>query len=542
VASTRVIRSVQLMLPCALLVACSGPVSVPHEPSTSASTDEQTPSFDGIPSGRPTPTTTSPPPEASPPPFHCSYPTVSPPDATSDGPLESGLYVAFFVNQPASAALVIKSTQGATARTIPIPPDASLPQPEGEVGISPDGRYFVYFTGGPTWLQTTAPSQPDLTLHIARAADGEVASSIPLLRSSLIADIDSSALALAQHPPPGSEGASSSEIAAGLWDALLAGITTVAWSPDARYLAFSGAIEGPSSDVYVYDTTNGQVRRLTSGPEEIVKIAWSPDGEWIMHGSATWVGMGSFLTNHAVRVDGSAVVSFTFGGSYDRGWLTNSRYLVNEGANGIGSFDLAILDIDTGRRISVWPQDFGALAFDRAGSRLLLGSFGEAADAPAAGLYLLNLATGASTLLDGSPLWNVSYWPSSSYQFAAARLEDALYGVTSEGVLVRLLEGDWNVDVAPDLSALALSRHGHEQGLYILNDPTNQPRVLDEREAYGVRWSPDSTWILYYAGPLSLSEDRVLSVIHRSGASPTLLQILPWGMCLSTEPTWIVVP
>lgn len=36
------------------------------------------------------------------------------------------------------------------------------------------------------------------------------------------------------------------------------------WSPDGRYLAIVGAIEGPSSDLYVFDTQTQRFQRLTS--------------------------------------------------------------------------------------------------------------------------------------------------------------------------------------------------------------------------------------------------------------------------------------
>jgi hypothetical protein len=55
------------------------------------------------------------------------------------------------------------------------------------------------------------------------------------------------------------------------------------WSPGGHYLAFSGAIDGPSLDLYVYDVTSGAIRRLTDGPFDADSLHWSPDGKWIVH-------------------------------------------------------------------------------------------------------------------------------------------------------------------------------------------------------------------------------------------------------------------
>ncbi|HLF80174.1 MAG TPA: hypothetical protein VI410_00265, partial [Anaerolineales bacterium] len=55
------------------------------------------------------------------------------------------------------------------------------------------------------------------------------------------------------------------------------------WSPDGRYLAFVGAIDGPSADVYAYDSLTAAVLRLTDGPGQPVLMGWSPDSRWVVH-------------------------------------------------------------------------------------------------------------------------------------------------------------------------------------------------------------------------------------------------------------------
>ncbi|HEX9675481.1 MAG TPA: hypothetical protein VGA07_05840, partial [Anaerolineales bacterium] len=55
------------------------------------------------------------------------------------------------------------------------------------------------------------------------------------------------------------------------------------WSPDGRYLAFVGAIDGPSADVYAYDSLTSAVLRLTDGPGQPVLMGWSPDSRRVVH-------------------------------------------------------------------------------------------------------------------------------------------------------------------------------------------------------------------------------------------------------------------
>ncbi|HEX9013469.1 MAG TPA: hypothetical protein VF813_08130, partial [Anaerolineaceae bacterium] len=56
---------------------------------------------------------------------------------------------------------------------------------------------------------------------------------------------------------------------------------TLAWSPDGRLLAFVGAQDGPSADLYLFDTASGKARRLTAGLNQVASPAWSPDGQWV---------------------------------------------------------------------------------------------------------------------------------------------------------------------------------------------------------------------------------------------------------------------
>lgn len=67
----------------------------------------------------------------------------------------------------------------------------------------------------------------------------------------------------------------------------LKAVGQILWSPDGRYLAYTSAADGPSTDVYVYDTVSQVKRRLTDGPTQATLLAWSPDSQWIIH--TAWV-------------------------------------------------------------------------------------------------------------------------------------------------------------------------------------------------------------------------------------------------------------
>ena len=111
-----------------------------------------------------------------------------------------------------------------------------------------------------------------------------------------------------------------------------------AWSPDGRWLAFNAAIDGPSADVYVYDTSTNSIERLTDGPDQSVDLVWSPDSAYIVHGVADslyygYSGLGyGMLSAWAAPPDPDKPVLHLYdhvfhGYEYILGWLEDSRYL-----------------------------------------------------------------------------------------------------------------------------------------------------------------------------------------------------------------------
>jgi len=54
------------------------------------------------------------------------------------------------------------------------------------------------------------------------------------------------------------------------------------WSPDGRYIVFSGLVEG-IGDLYRYDFRTGNIKKLTDGFSSKIHPSWSPDGNRIVY-------------------------------------------------------------------------------------------------------------------------------------------------------------------------------------------------------------------------------------------------------------------
>ncbi len=86
------------------------------------------------------------------------------------------------------------------------------------------------------------------------------------------------------------------------------GESPVQWSPDGHYLVFVAALDGPSSDLYSYDTISKKISHVTSGPLEAARPMWTPDGSRIIYQSVNAFGTGAGWSSGgvwSVNLDGS---------------------------------------------------------------------------------------------------------------------------------------------------------------------------------------------------------------------------------------------
>jgi Tol biopolymer transport system component len=79
-----------------------------------------------------------------------------------------------------------------------------------------------------------------------------------------------------------------------------------AWSPDGRYIAFSG-LAGGISDLYLHDLETGTTQQLTTGRNAEIQPAWSPDGRTLVfatdRGPATDFGQLTFGEMRLATID-----------------------------------------------------------------------------------------------------------------------------------------------------------------------------------------------------------------------------------------------
>jgi hypothetical protein len=154
---------------------------------------------------------------------------------------------------------------------------------------------------------------------------------------------------------------------------------SLAWSSNGSTLAFAAAIDGPTSDLYLLDGSTGKVRRLTSGPGQTASILWSPDDRFIIHNAVDDFNLGRSGTDivsglWSAAADGSSLVLLSPGHTIPIAWLAPSRLLVRSWVWMCDSYNLAIVNVETGQKDILWDGFFLAVAADPVSGAILVGN------------------------------------------------------------------------------------------------------------------------------------------------------------------------
>jgi hypothetical protein len=488
--------------------------------------------------GAPAAVTTATQPVASTPLPGTAVPSVPPTAAATDFPplAAAGPYFAYLGNAGGQIDLVLLDADGPGRKVIPLPAQVADPDPENSLAtmrISPDGKWLAFYagSGGSCNDPASVPASNDLSLNLVDLSTGQASLVAHLLPANYPQNFAANAQALiASGADTGGLDADSATPA--LEAAFLCGIRSAAWSPDGRTLAFAGAMDGPSSDTYLYDTGNQKITRLSSGPEEVQWLSWSPDGAWIMQGSTWALGEGMSYNIHASSIDGKTVKTLSNSTSGIVTWLDGHTFLEYDSANGPGDHSLRAVDVQTGEVRSLWKASFASYALDAIHGVLAVSGIPDPSTWTGS-LYLIKTASGAQTRIREG-VWSIEAYPVAGQSFfvreqPAGGAPGNAYLLSADGLLFPTEIQFGRLSTAPDGKAwvsleenqlLIYSPTGAR--LHTVELPVGAGDTSDE-----LTWRPDGSGLLigFYTGePFSVSSYSLVSVDVAAGTAVLLDQ------------------
>jgi WD40 repeat protein len=214
---------------------------------------------------------------------------------------------------------------------------------------------------------------------------------------------------------------------------------TFAWSPDGTALAFVSAQDGPSSDLYLYTLSSGELRRLTSGPNQTATPTWSPDGQWIVHQEVVNFGTGDGGKLGAVwaaAADGSKVVRL-----YEPAQSVEEAFLAWTGPDSLvvysmildGSHDARVVHPDTGATETLVGGYFDEIAIDPSSGVLAftVSDFVASFTDREAGFYLQPVSGEEPQRVEPGDWQRLTWSPETSSFYASG--PDGLLSVSPQG-------------------------------------------------------------------------------------------------------------
>jgi dipeptidyl aminopeptidase/acylaminoacyl peptidase len=311
--------------------------------------------------------------------------------------------------------------------------------------------------------------------------------------------------------------------------AIIGGIFSLGWSPDGRYLAFSGQIDGPSSDLYVYDTKTQTTRRLTDDLNNIQSIIWSPDGKWILYENALPEQSYPGATLQKIRLDvpgGKPQILECCYWWMGMGWISSRFYLITGAYEG-GVGHLRYLDIETDDTLPLWPYEYESYALDTDHNIFVVSGLLRDSDI---GTYLVTW-NGSQTKISPDLYYGLTLRNGAVNRYIGHNSDwTSVIGIAADGAITVISDRhETYTSISPDYRWLVVYNRAsidlYDEYDKLVHTFTNIP-------VSAVVWRPDSTGLF-------LVSDRSLYFMTIPDGEPELIEQCAPEACSFREFVWL---
>lgn len=314
----------------------------------------------------------------------------------------------------------------------------------------------------------------------------------------------------------------------------------IAWQPgEGKFLAFMGAMNGPTSDLYLYDTQSGEITQLTDGPSQAVFPTWSWDGNYILHYGVSWRGpFGGAILGHdhidgvwAVRVADQKVITLPTPKSISLNfvdWQDATHYITYDSDETCYSQNLRSVDVTTGKATPLMDASFYyGIAYSPSYRSFLFAGAAGCPNSPGEGTFLLpdgqttpikvldkkayevswvwesqaffaypeGFFSADGTKVYDPPVYDKSFHPAISFNgYQAWEVIENQQG----RVVVKVPGADWQTVLEGDVQVLAWNPVSAETltivlkdgSLYVASSPDFTPQLMGKVEGVNQIWVP----------------------------------------------------
>jgi hypothetical protein len=325
----------------------------------------------------------------------------------------------------------------------------------------------------------------------------------------------------------------------------------LAWSPVGTLLAFTSSLPGPTSDVYTYDPSNGEITQISSGPLHAYGLRWSSDGRWLIHEAEDAIpemGRGSLPNGIWASSAAGEIITPLFDPKPEGqncciyevfGWPTDNTVFAGE-FNLQEWGQIRAVNVETGEMSIVRvDKNLSSAAYDPTRNEWLF-YYDDPEDVGAGRLEFMNAAGEQEVILDTKEFYD-AHWAQESGMFVIRlSLEEAMGWNADKGWVdlhapnLPLL----GMDISPDGAWLAWSNGGSqsgEQGVWV-SAVGESPRQISNAVIRKVSWSPDSTSAFLISERGALIEGGGLWIADAPDFEPRLIAE---SLYYPSDPVWI---
>jgi len=294
----------------------------------------------------------------------CNTLSFTPGASTPSFPQPTGVFFASPTPQPeeSTSLLPVPPTSETLQELTSTGPWLLVKTSVGLWATNEDGSGVTLLTQGDNWdsnLEAAVQPSGDQVVVLTSSDDGYPRLSEHHLALNLLSLPDGSLRKITDLTSLQTEPGPSYILGDPAWEAVRAIMEqdTYAWSPDGTRLAFIGMMDGPSADVYLFDTTTDQITRVSQDGAQNFNPSWSPDGDTLFYFGAETFGTGAGATMSgawAASGDGTNVTYLYWPNSAGEillGWRGNETIVLESVTMQLGENHLRLYNLRTREEI-----------------------------------------------------------------------------------------------------------------------------------------------------------------------------------------------